>query len=818
MDEAETDIDRTTTSMRARRHAARVLAAITIALAALCLAVWIAPRASGAAAGWMRAPAVRLHTLRVPGGDKLHVDAPGMRGAAAPVTLDAGMQFTMAAVICDVPPAGAIDIRLRTSADGGAWGSWYEAPLEVVDERGVAQAFTDPIWTGIGRYVQVSASRGGGHGPATLSGVRLVAIDPTGDASVAARVTGTIRKLAATVAGIGVTQPADAASSAPVIVTRAAWGADEKLRSGSPSYAGVRMAFVHHTASGNDYAPADAPGIVRAIYAYHTKSLGWSDIGYNFLVDRFGAIYEGRYGGVTRGVIGAQAGGFNTHSTGISVLGTFTDEAPPAVTVNALERLLAWKLSLGGLDARGTAQLTCGLNDKYKLGAAVTFPVIAGHREANYTECPGDAFYALLPQIRANVARRMGSAVSASLGASNTLISPNGDGVLDATDLDVGITTVADWVLAVKNQAGQTVASWNGESAAASVTWDGTSGGSGVADGVYTAELAATPAGGDATTATAQITVDTTAPRLANAAVSPSSFSPNGDGQTETTSVAYSPAEACSVRVGILDTDGAVVRWLHGWRARKVRSYSVTWDGRVSSGGGLVAAPEGLYRFDVERRDAAGNIARQGIKVTLDKTLAQPRATPVTISPDGNGVRDATKLGFTLTHRATVTVRILAGDEVVRTLALGYLDPGVRSATWDGRDDSGEYVASSRPTFTVTAVSANGESSVRKGLVVDLYRPRLYAAKGKATRRGVAVKLGFKATDPYSAKVDVRYTITDARGRRVASGHPGWRRVSTALSIKWKPASRGVYTVTYRAVDLGRNREASRAHTTVRVR
>ena len=412
----------------------------------------------------------------------------------------------------------------------------------------------------------------------------------------------------------------------------------------------------------------------------------------------------------------------------------------------------------------------------------------------------------------------MGSAVSASLGASNTLISPNGDGVLDATDLDVGITTVADWVLAVKDEAGQTVASWRGQGTEAAVTWNGTSAGSDVPDGVFTAELTATPTEGDPSVATAQITVDTAAPRLATAAVSPSSFSPNGDGQAETTSAAYSPAEACSVRVGILDSDGAVVRWLHGWRAREARSYSVTWDGRVSSGGSLVAAPEGLYRFDVERRDAAGNIARQGVKVTLDNTLAQPRATPVTLSPDGNGIRDTTELGFTLTRRATVTVRILAGDEVVRTLALGDLAAGAHSATWDGRAGSGEYLASSRPTFTVTAVSAIGESGVRKGLVVDLYRPRLYAAKDRATGRGVAVKLGFKATDPYSAKVDVRYTITDARGRRVASGHPGWRRVSTSLSIKWRPASRGVYTVTYRAVDLGRNREASPARTTVTVR
>ena len=89
------------------------------------------------------------------------------------------------------------------------------------------------------------------------------------------------------------------------------------------------MAFVHHTASGNDYTPADAPALMRGVYAYHTKSLGWSDIGYNFLVDRFGTIYEGRYGGMDRGVIGAQVFGFNTGSTGISVMGTFTEEAPP---------------------------------------------------------------------------------------------------------------------------------------------------------------------------------------------------------------------------------------------------------------------------------------------------------------------------------------------------------------------------------------------------------------------------------------------------------------------------------------------------------
>ena len=467
-----------TRSLTARHpRLARALATTFVALAALLVAVWVAPRASGAAATWMRTPSVRLHTLTPPGDGRLAVAGPTGRGAGAPVTLDAGMRFSMAGVTCDVPAAGSAAIRLRTSLDGAAWGPWLEAPLELAGEGTAATAFTDAVWTGPARYVQVAAVTAGDAGPATLTGVRLVAIDPTEDGSVAARVTGAARRLAATVAGVSFDSPATAAAAAPVIVTRSEWGADESLRNAAPSYAPVKMAFVHHTASGNLYTRADAPALVRGVYAYHTQSLHWNDIAYNFLVDRFGTIYEGRYGGVTRGVVGAHVYGFNTGSTGISVMGTFIDEAPPAEAVTALERLLAWKLGVHGLDPAGTARLTCGAADKYAAGATVTFPVIAGHRQANYTECPGSALYALLPAVRTDVAKRVGTTVVATLTASTPLISPNGDGVLDAAALDVGITTTAAWRLAVRDAGGQTVASWSGDGASAAVTWDGTSGG-----------------------------------------------------------------------------------------------------------------------------------------------------------------------------------------------------------------------------------------------------------------------------------------------------------------------------------------------------
>ena len=92
----------------------------------------------------------------------------------------------------------------------------------------------------------------------------------------------------------------------PQIYSRAQWGADERMRDkGSLHYYEVHAGFVHHTVNANNYTRDEVPGIIRSIYAYHTQSRGWSDIGYNFLVDRFGRIWEGRYGGVDRAVVGA---------------------------------------------------------------------------------------------------------------------------------------------------------------------------------------------------------------------------------------------------------------------------------------------------------------------------------------------------------------------------------------------------------------------------------------------------------------------------------------------------------------------------------
>ena len=166
-------------------------------------------------------------------------------------------------------------------------------------------------------------------------------------------------------------------------------GRGRVLRGHAPEYAPVEMAFVHHTVNANSYTRAQAPGLVRGIYYYDVKGLEWSDLGYNFLVDRYGTIYEGRYGGMTKGVIGAQVLGFNTGSTGIAMIGTFISAQPAGGDDRApLKRLLAWKLDVHHVDPRASARLECRYTRKFTEGEIVTFPVIAGHRAANWTALP----------------------------------------------------------------------------------------------------------------------------------------------------------------------------------------------------------------------------------------------------------------------------------------------------------------------------------------------------------------------------------------------------------------------------------------------
>ncbi|MFF9394513.1 peptidoglycan recognition protein family protein [Streptomyces griseoluteus] len=198
----------------------------------------------------------------------------------------------------------------------------------------------------------------------------------------------------------------------PVILPRSAWLDRATLRRQPPPRYDDRVVavFVHHTDSPNDYDCADAPRIIRSLYSGHTGARHWDDIGYNYLVDHCGTIYEGRAGGADRAVTGAHTQGFNHRSTGIAALGTFTAGAQvPAAMTDAVAALAAWKLGLSDTDPRARVRLTStsGLS-RYRAGAPATVPAVAGHNTAYATTCPGAALTAALPAIRAKAAHLQG--------------------------------------------------------------------------------------------------------------------------------------------------------------------------------------------------------------------------------------------------------------------------------------------------------------------------------------------------------------------------------------------------------------------------
>ena len=194
----------------------------------------------------------------------------------------------------------------------------------------------------------------------------------------------------------------------PRIRGRKAWGANEKWRDGDPVFNGtIKQVHVHHTASGNGYRRKDVPGIIRGFYRYHTKSLGWSDIGYNVLVDRFGRAWTGRAGSAVRRVRGAHTLGFNHASMGVAVIGTYTRARPSKAAVRMVALLAAWQLDLHDRRATGKVKVRSNGSTRFAKGRVVRLPVIDGHRHTNHTLCPGQKLLDQLPKIRRIAQRRI---------------------------------------------------------------------------------------------------------------------------------------------------------------------------------------------------------------------------------------------------------------------------------------------------------------------------------------------------------------------------------------------------------------------------
>jgi hypothetical protein len=325
--------------------------------------------------------------------------AAALRGARTTRSraFESPIPFTM--VGFDVPDGARL--RFRTSEDGTAWSAWRDAPTYAQagdalspSEGGPAwAASTEPEWVGEASWVQVDVD---GGSPADVA---VSVLDTRGRSrSLKARA-------ADALSGLWQDRPTGAVAHAvvpqPKMTSRARWGAGS---SRTPRYhSGVRAATLHHTAGSNAYACKDAPGVVRAIWNYHAKKLGWGDIGYHFLVDKCGRIYEGRAGGIKKAVLGAHAGGFNTNTFGISIMGDFTRTLPPPAAREAVAQTIAWKFSIHRVNPSGRVTLTSAGSTRYRKGVRVTLPTLFAHRDVSKTACPGDRLMRELPTIRKRV-------------------------------------------------------------------------------------------------------------------------------------------------------------------------------------------------------------------------------------------------------------------------------------------------------------------------------------------------------------------------------------------------------------------------------
>ncbi len=290
-------------------------------------------------------------------------------------------------------PVPVVAVRTERS---GTWTPWTD--LEVDPDEGpssqeepTARGGTAPVFVGDADSVEVDVYSPDGTPPAGLS---VAAIDP-GRASMDTAVA-----KQSTTSAVATAKPTrDGLPPMPRIVTRRQWGADERL--GDPCWAPrygrtFKAVFVHHTAGSNTYTRQESASVVRGIYAYHTQSRGWCDIGYNFLVDRYGTVYEGRAGGIRKAVRGAHSGDYNVNSTGISLMGEFTNTTPTEAMRRSLITLVAWRLGVAYQGGYGRARIN-----------GAVFKRISGHRDAMSTACPGQRVYDWLPTLRRKVNKRL---------------------------------------------------------------------------------------------------------------------------------------------------------------------------------------------------------------------------------------------------------------------------------------------------------------------------------------------------------------------------------------------------------------------------
>jgi N-acetylmuramoyl-L-alanine amidase-like protein len=623
-------------------------------------------------------------------------------------------------------------VKYRTRSLGGRWSAWRRsADEDALPNRGREARATrgwrigDPVWTGASNRIQYRAI-------GRVTRVRAYFVRSP-------RLPVTVKR--AEIAG------------SPPIITRAGWRADESIRRGAPYYAdGVHLAIVHHTAGSNSYTKGQSASIVRAIELYHVQGNGWNDIGYNFLVDKYGQIFEGRYGGMTKPVVGAHAMGFNTGSVGISVIGDYGSTAISPAARAALVSLIAWRLDFAHVDPLSSVVRISAGNPRYPPGRAVTLKAISGHRDVYPTSCPGASLYSQLPAIRTAVSRT----------GLPKLYSPAVTGALGGPVRFTGrLSGAVTWTVTVRDATGGVAASGTGTGARVDWTWDA----SAAPTGRYTWAISA-PQMRSATGAIGTAPVPLSLQQLR---VAPTIVSPNGDGRGDEAKVSYRLSTGATVTAIVQDVlDHTVATLFSG--PRTAGKQDLTWSPD--------AVADGWYRLKLTA-SAGGKQAQTSTRFWVDRTLGASAASSPAFSPNGDGRLDTVRLSFSLLNPAHVEVRVLRNHAIVATLLQQDLTPGSQRLSWDGGGfPNGRY--------TVAVSAVDSLLTVTQAVPVRIDR------KPPSLRLVSLASLTFRVGEP---------------GRLVLAVNGRWRQVAVRraglVHVRYRGTVRGL---TAYAVDLAGNK------------
>ncbi len=604
-----------------------------------------------------------------------------------------GQQFTLAGVHWK----GSGRVVFRTRSIGGDWTGWQPAAPE--DEDGPnprsleARGRTgwhvgNPWWVGPSDRIEVKRVGSVGR-------IRAFLVwSPPSDAP--------LRRPAAT--------------SEPSIVSRSAWGADERIRRGDPSYAPrVRFAVVHHTAGRSSYTRAEAAAIVKGIQLYHVRGNGWNDIGYNFLVDRFGTVYEGRYGGIDKAVVGAHARGFNTGSVGVAVLGTYSGGAPTKAALDALTALLSWRLDVAHVDPVGFANLLSGGSERYAVNIPVLLRTISGHRDTGFTECPGDALYARLNSLAADTAKLGGPKIF------GPRVEASGEGPIR---FRARLSAALTWTVVVTS-AGVEVARGTGTGRNVDWTWD--------AAALPAATYRWSVTAGTARPATGSVRAGLgtgSALAIAEAAATPDGITPNGDGQGDVTELSFVLSVPANVTVEVADSAGTVVARVLDRVWTQAGKRTVTIDG--------AALPDGSYTIAVRALTPTSAEVVQSVPLVVSRALGLVSAAPTAFSPNSDGRNDSLEIAFALTASALVDVRIeREGRWVASPVLAASFGVGEHRVAWDGSRSEGRL---REGTYEAVVQVATATGTIRFGalFVVDTAPPRVRVVPGTKLRLAVS--------------------------------------------------------------------------------